>query len=125
MSLPTCSQSLTYRIAAVFMALALLVAGQAAHVPVAHADAEAGTPHAMSGHTPAEPALDIGDAMPPADGLQSELDCAGTECGSCAATVTSSARTPAAVQGLPSDHAVINVAVGSPERLFRPPIRLS
>lgn len=118
------SSSLTHRIVAILMALVVLVAGQGVHVPVVQADADVGAPDAMSGHTSDERAVTIGDVMPPGDGLQSEQACVGTECGSCAATVTSSVPGPPSLYDLLSDHAVINSAVRPPERLFRPPILL-
>jgi hypothetical protein len=119
------SRLLTYRGFAMLMTLALLVAGQGVHVPAAQADADAGTTYAMSGHSPAEHGLNAGDGKPSGGGVQSQLDCAGSECGGCVASMPSSTLGPPPLHELPSDHAVINSAVRPPERLFRPPIRLS
>lgn len=107
------------------MVLAVLVTGQAVHVPIVQADADVDVPHAMMGHTPDEHARDVGDANPSVDGLQSKAACTGTECGSCAASLISSPLGSPSLHDLPSDHAVISSTVRSPERLFRPPIRLS
>lgn len=112
----------THRIVAIFMVLAVLVAGQAVHVPIVHADADVDAPHAMMGHSPDEYARDVDDANPPGDGLQSKQACAGTECGGCVASIISSPLGSPALHDLPSDHAVISSAVRPPERLFRPPI---
>lgn len=120
------SRSLSHRIAAILMALAILVAGQGVHAPTAQAGADVGAPHMLSGHASDKAVPKTGDGMMPAEhGRQSEQDCAGVECGSCAATVTSSAFGAPFLHDLPSGHSVINSAVRSPERLFRPPIRLS
>ncbi len=117
--------SLTHRFVAIFMVLAVLVPGQTVHVPIVQADADVGAPHATIGQTPDDQARDAGDANPSADGLQSKEACAGTECGSCAASIISSPLGSPSLHDLPSDHAVISSAVRPPERLFRPPILLS
>lgn len=121
----TRSISLTHRIAAMFMTLALLVAGQAVHMPMAQADADAGASHAMGGHASDGRGLDIGHETPPGEQMQSETECVGTECGSCAASMAASSLGPPPLHDTPPDHAVIDSAVRPPERLFRPPIRLS
>lgn len=125
MSSPACSRSLTHRIVAVFMALALLVAGQVAHVPMAQADADAGASHAMGGHASDERGLDSGDEMPSGERMQSKVDCAGTECGGCVTSMPRSTFGPPPLNELPTDDAVVDSAVRPPERLFRPPIHLS
>lgn len=120
------STSPGHRIAAILMALAMLVAGQGVHSPTAQAGADAGAAHMLIGHAPDKAVVKTGDAMMPAEqGQQSEQDCAGTECGSCAATIASSAFGPPFLHDLPSGPAVIASVVRPPERLFRPPIRLS
>ncbi len=121
----TCSRSLTHRIVAMLMALALLVAGQGVHLPTAQADADAGASQAMSEYTAGDRGLNIADGMPSGGRMPSEWDCAGTECGSCAASIPASTLAPPPLHELPSDEAVINSAMRPPERLFRPPIRLS
>jgi hypothetical protein len=107
------------------MTLALLVAGQSVHLPAAQADADAGATYAMSGHSPAEHGPNTGDATPPGGRMQSELDCAATECGGCVASMPSSTLGPPPLNELPTDDAVVDSAVRPPERLFRPPIHLS
>lgn len=119
------SRSLTCRIFAMLMTLALLVAGQGVHLPAAQADADAGATYAMSGHSPAEHGPYTSDAKPPGGGMQSELDCAGTECGGCVASMPSSTLGPPPLNELPTDDAAVDSAVRPPERLFRPPIHLS
>lgn len=120
------SRSLSHRIAAILMAVAILLAGQGIHMPKAQAGTDGGGPYLVSGHTSDEPVLNMGGGMLPSEhGRQSQRDCAGVECGSCAATATSSTFGSPFLHDLPSGHAVINSAVRPPERLFRPPIRLS
>lgn len=119
------SGSLTCRIVGMLMTLALLVAGQGVHLPATQADADAGATYAMSEHSPAEHGLNTDDGRPSGGGMQSELDCAGTECGGCVASMPSSTLGPSPLNELPSDDAVIVSAARPPERLFRPPIHLS
>lgn len=118
----THSRSVSHRIVAMLMALAMLVAGQIVHVPAVQAGADVGGSHAMMGDTPDEHTRGVGDANPSMDGLQSKQACAGTECGSCAASITSSPLGSPGLHDLPLNRAVISSAVRSPERLFRPPI---
>lgn len=118
-------ESMTQRIVAMLVALAVLVAGQVMHLRMVHADADVSVAHAMSVHTSEEHGLKIGDRMPSGDRLHSEKNCGSTECSSCAASVTSTAHGPPILHDPAADRAVTDSAVRPPERLFRPPIRLS
>lgn len=119
------SQSLIHRFVVMLMALAVMVTSLGMHVPAAHADAQHGSGAAVSGHNSSAHALNDGHATSSGDALQSKQACLGTECGHCAAAVSSSALSSPSLYGLPSDHVMIDSSVRPPEPLFRPPIRRS
>lgn len=116
---------MTHRIIAMLVALSVLVAGQVMHLRMVQADADVSGAHAMSVHTSEGHGLKTGDRMPPGDRLQSEKNCGASECSSCAASVSSSTQGPPSLHDPAADRAVTDSAVRPPERLFRPPIRLS
>ena len=110
-----CRLSAVARLCAGVLALALALAAQLAHLPVAHASGDQSPSDPVMGAALEQPAGEC--AAEPT----SEPDCAGPTCGAC---VAFPAGTPAADVRLPADYC--SAPFGTPRRAlarpFRPPI---